>query len=306
AAMAAGLCRAFGALLLSSVPRRAPPLAPPAGPPGGWLAAARRGLGVSAPRCTTDPMWKCRVKYTVRPVGMKKTGGRDHTGRIRVRGIGGGHKQRYRMIDFQRLRYEEGAPPEPFTEKVINVRYDPCRRPTVGSPCRSADIALVAGGNRKRWIIATENMQPGDIIKNSSHIGRMAVSANEGDAYPLGALPVGTLICNLESHPGKGAQYIRAAGTCGVLLRKVNGTAIVQLPSKRHMQVLETCVATVGRVSNVDHNKRVIGKAGRNRWLGKRPHTGLWHRKGGWAGRKIRPLPPMKSYVNLPRVTTQE
>ncbi|KAF1408214.1 39S ribosomal protein L2, mitochondrial, partial [Spheniscus humboldti] len=237
-------------------------------------------------------------------------------GRIRVRGIGGGHKRRYRMIDFQRLRYEEEAPPQPFSEKVINVRYDPCRRavapvvsphpPTVGSPCRSADIALVAGGNRKRWIIATENMQPGDIIKNSSHIGRMAVSANEGDAYPLGALPVGTLICNLESHPGKGAQYIRAAGTCGVLLRKVNGTAIVQLPSKRHMQVLETCVATVGRVSNVNHNKRVIGKAGRNRWLGKRPHTGLWHRKGGWAGRKIKPLPPMKSYVNLPRVPAQE
>ncbi|XP_064302632.1 large ribosomal subunit protein uL2m [Phalacrocorax carbo] len=295
---AAGLCRAFGALLLSAAPRRARlPAAPPPCLPGAALAAARRGLSGSEPRCTTDPLWKCRVKYTVRPIGMKKTGGRDHTGRIRVRGIGGGHKRRYRMIDFQRLRYEEGAPPQPFTEKVINVRYD---------PCRSADIALVAGGSRKRWIIATENMQPGDIIKNSSHIGRMAVSANEGDAYPLGALPIGTLICNLESHPGKGAQYIRAAGTCGVLLRKVNGTAIVQLPSKRHMQVLETCVATVGRVSNVDHNKRVIGKAGRNRWLGKRPHTGLWHRKGGWAGRKIKPLPPMKSYVNLPRITAQE
>ncbi|XP_071596094.1 large ribosomal subunit protein uL2m [Heliangelus exortis] len=300
--MAAALCRAFGGLLLSAAPRRprlpalprVPPLVPP---PGGALEVARRGLGVSAPRCTTDPMWKCRVKYTVRPVGMKKTGGRDHTGRIRVRGIGGGHKRRYRMIDFQRLRYEEGAPQQPFTEKVINVRYD---------PCRSADIALVAGGNRKRWIIATENMQAGDVITNSSHIGRMAVLANEGDAYPLGALPVGTLICNLESHPGKGAQYIRAAGTCGVLLRKVNGTAIVQLPSKRLMQVLETCVATVGRVSNVDHNKRVIGKAGRNRWLGKRPHTGLWHRKGGWAGRKIKPLPPMKSYVNLPRVGVQQ
>ncbi|CAM9901391.1 unnamed protein product [Bubo scandiacus] len=301
--MAAGLCRAFGALLLSAAPRSAArlpalPRAPP-GPPWGALAAACRGLGASAPRCTTNPLWKCRVKYTVRPVGMKKTGGRDHTGRIRVRGIGGGHKRRYRMIDFQRLRYEEGAPPQPFTEKVIDVRYDPCRQV-------SADIALVAGGNRKRWIIATENMQPGDIITNSNHIGRMAVSANEGDAHPLGALPVGTLICNLESHPGKGAQYIRAAGTCGVLLRKVNGTAIVQLPSKRHMQVLETCVATVGRVSNVDHNKRVIGKAGRNRWLGKRPHTGLWHRKGGWAGRKIKPLPPMKSYVNLPRVTAQQ
>ncbi|OXB55192.1 hypothetical protein ASZ78_016328 [Callipepla squamata] len=273
--MAAALCRAFGALALSAPRAAASRLA--AGPPlpaGGAVAAAWRGLCGSAPRRTTDPMWKCRVKYTVRPVGMKKTGGRDHTGRIRVRGIGGGHKRRYRMIDFQRLR--------------------------------SADIALVAGGNRKRWIIATENMQAGDLIKNSSHIGRMAVLANEGDAYPLGALPVGTLICNLESHPGKGAQYIRAAGTCGVLLRKVNGTAIVQLPSKRHMQVLETCVATVGRVSNVNHNKRVIGKAGRNRWLGKRPHTGLWHRKGGWAGRKIKPLPPMKSYVNLPRITAQQ
>ncbi|NXK20354.1 RM02 protein, partial [Arenaria interpres] len=245
-------------------------------------------------------MWKCRVKYTVRPVGMKKTGGRDHTGRIRVRGIGGGHKRRYRMIDFQRLRYEEGAPPEPFTERVINVRYDPCRRVRgVGSACGSADIALVAGGNRKRWIIATENMQPGDLIKNSPHIGRMAGVAR---VWPGGG---GRSFSSSALHWG-GHNWNPASRTCGVLLRKVNGTAIVQLPSKRHMQVLETCVATVGRVSNVDHNKRVIGKAGRNRWLGKRPHTGLWHRKGGWAGRKIRPLPPMKSYVNLPRVTVQE
>ncbi|XP_062429443.1 large ribosomal subunit protein uL2m isoform X2 [Rhea pennata] len=254
----ARLCRAFGALLLPAAARSCPA-------PAAAAAAALRGgpwreLSASVPRRTTDPLWKCRVKYTVRPVGMRKTGGRDHTGRIRVRGIGGGHKRRYRMIDFQRLRYEDGAPAAPFEEKVVNVRYD---------PCRSADIALVAGGNRKRWIIATENMQPGDVLKNSPHIGRMA-------------------------------------GTCGVLLRKVNGTAIVQLPSKRHMQVLETCVATVGRVSNVDHNKRVIGKAGRNRWLGKRPHTGLWHRKGGWAGRKIKPLPPMKSYVNLPRAAGLE
>ncbi|RXM32990.1 39S ribosomal protein L2, mitochondrial [Acipenser ruthenus] len=165
---------------------------------------------------------------------------------------------------------------------------------------RSADIALVAGGSRKRWIIATENMQVGDVIKTSRTIGRMAVSANEGDSYPLGALPIGSLFNNLEIYPGKGAQYVRAAGTCGVLLRKVNGTAIVQLPSKRQIQVLETCMATVGRVSNVDHNKRIIGKAGRNRWLGIRPSSGLWQRKGGWAGRKIKPIPPMKSYVNLP------
>ncbi|KAF6115091.1 mitochondrial ribosomal protein L2 [Phyllostomus discolor] len=132
------------------------------------------------------------------------------------------------MIDFLRFRPEQEAKPGPFEEKVILVRYD---------PCRSADIALVAGGSRKRWIIATENMQVGDIILNSDHIGRMAVAPREGDAHPLGALPIGTLINNVESEPGRGAQYIRAAGTCGVLLRKVNGTAIIQLPSKRQMQV---------------------------------------------------------------------
>lgn len=255
-----------------------------------------RPILTSVALSATSVSWKSRTKYTVMPVKMRKSGGRNHTGQIQVHGIGGGHKQRYRMIDFLRFRPEHESKPGPFEEKVIAVRYD---------PCRSADIALVAGGNRKRWIIATENMKAGDTVLNSDHIGRMAVAAREGDAHPLGALPVGTLINNVESEPGRGAQYIRAAGTCGVLLRKVNGTAIIQLPSKRQMQVLETCIATVGRVSNVDHNKRVIGKAGRNRWLGKRPNSGLWQRKGGWAGRKIRPLPPMKSYVKLPSAAAQ-
>lgn len=257
-------------------------------PPMQW-----RGFFTGVPLAQNSRFWKQRAKYTIRPIGKKKTGGRDHTGKLCTAGIGGGHKQRYRIVDFQRLTFEKNTEKQSFEEKVIEVRYD---------PCRSADIALVAGGSRKRWIIATENMQTGDIIKTSSVIGRMAVSASEGDSYALGALPVGTLVNNLELYPGKGAQYIRAAGTCGVLLRKVNGTAIVQLPSKQQVQVLETCMATVGRVSNVNHNKRIIGKAGRNRWLGNRPSSGLWKRKGGWAGRKIKPLPPMKSYVNLASV----
>ncbi|XP_055469039.1 39S ribosomal protein L2, mitochondrial [Psammomys obesus] len=264
--------------------------------PSALVLPFRRPLHLSVDCNANLVSWKSRTKYTVKPVKMRKSGGRDHTGRIRVHGIGGGHKQNYRMIDFLRFRPEKETEPEPFEEKVIVVRYD---------PCRSADIALVAGGSRKRWIIATENMKAGDTILNSNRIGRMAVAAHEGDAHPLGALPVGTLINNVESQPGRGAQYIRAAGTCGVLLRKVNGTAVIQLPSKRQMQVLESCTATVGRVSNVNHNQRIIGKAGRNRWLGKRPDSGLWHRKGGWAGRKIRPLPPMKSYVKLPSAAAQ-
>uniref|UniRef100_A0A8C6TBK3 Mitochondrial ribosomal protein L2 n=1 Tax=Neogobius melanostomus TaxID=47308 RepID=A0A8C6TBK3_9GOBI len=217
-----------------------------------------RGFLTTATLDQNQRTWKNREKYTIRPIGMRKTGGRDHTGKIRTHGIGGGHKQRYRWVDFQRLRYDLNQEEKPFEER--------------GS-CKSADVALVAG-----------------------------VSANEGDAYPLGALPVGALVNNLEIHPGKGSQYIRAAGTSGVLLRKVNGTAIVQLPSKQQVQVQETCMVTVGRVSNIDHNKEHIGKAGRNRWFGVRPSSGLWQRKGGWAGRKIKPLPPMKNYVNLPSI----
>lgn len=250
-----------------------------------------RGFMTSVCQLQNRTLWKQREKYTIRPIGIKKTGGRDYTGRIKTHGIGGGHKQRYRIIDFQRLRCEEGKEQQVMVEKVLEVRYD---------PCRSADIALVAGGNRKRWIIASQNMEAGDLIQSCRGIGRMAVLAREGDAHPVGALPVGTIIHNLELYPGRGAQYIRAAGTCGVLLRKVSGTAIIQLPSKHQIQVLETCVATVGRVSNVEHNKRIIGKAGTNRWLGIRPSSGRWQRKGGWAGRKIRPLPAMKSYINLP------
>uniref|UniRef100_A0A2D4JVN8 Large ribosomal subunit protein uL2 n=1 Tax=Micrurus paraensis TaxID=1970185 RepID=A0A2D4JVN8_9SAUR len=290
------LIRTFGSLLLSSSPHF--PQIPASFRPLYLISQLdlSREISTSTSVLARDPLWKCRTKYTIKPIPKPKTGGRDHTGRVRVHGIGGGNKQCYRMIDFQRLRYPDAADPSPFEEKVLLVRYD---------PCRSGHIALVAGEKRKRWIIATENMVAGDIIKTSGKIERMAVSANDGDSYPVGALPLGTLINNLESHPGKGAQYIRAAGTCGVLLRKVSGTAIIQLPSKRQIQVLETCMATVGRVSNVEHNQRNLGKAGRNRWLGKRPDSGLWHRKGGWAGRKIRPLPAIKSYVNLPAPASQ-
>ncbi|EDL23517.1 mitochondrial ribosomal protein L2, isoform CRA_c [Mus musculus] len=133
--------------------------------PPALVSPSYRPVHMSADRSAKFVSWKSRTKYTVKPVKMRKSGGRDHTGRIRVHGIGGGHKQNYRMIDFLRFRPEKEKAPEPFEEKVVVVRYD---------PCRSADIALVAGGSRKRWIIATENMKAGDTILNSNHIGRMA------------------------------------------------------------------------------------------------------------------------------------
>ncbi|XP_022100535.1 39S ribosomal protein L2, mitochondrial-like isoform X2 [Acanthaster planci] len=228
--------------------------------------------------------WKNTPKYTIRPLGLKKSAGRNRTGRITVTGRGGGHKRRYRMIDFKRIGPEKG---EPLVEKVLGIRYD---------PCRTANIALIAGGNRKRWILATVNMEAGDIIKTSGAIGRMTVAANEGDAYPLGALPIGCLVHNIELFEGEGGRFVRAAGTSAQLIRKTGGQVILQLPSKQQISVSEKCMATVGRVSNENHNKKPIGKAGRNRWLGRRPSSGLWQRKGGWAGRKIKPIPPIKVY----------
>ncbi|XP_077984402.1 large ribosomal subunit protein uL2m-like [Glandiceps talaboti] len=225
-------------------------------------------------------------KYTVRPIGFNQTGGRDHTGKIRTHGRGGGHKQRYRMVDFNRLKPEDD---KDVTEKVMKIMYD---------PNRTANIALIAGGNRKRYITATVNMKEGDIVKTSRHIGRMTVAANEGDAYCLGALPVGTLVNSVELLPGHGASIARAAGTCCQLIRKAGGQVILQMPSKQQISVSERCVATVGRVSNQFHNKIILGTAGKLRQLGWRPQSGWWQRKGGWAGRKIRPLPPMKVFLD--------
>lgn len=317
------------------------------------------------------------------------------TGRVRTHGIGGGHKQKYRMIDFQRLRYEAPDGGRPFEEKVVEVRYDPCRwdlprlpprmpsgqRERRSSPVslrnkRSADIALVAGGNRKRWIIATETMQAGNIIKTSGVIGRMAGRKPPPEIFPGnrwrwrvktcdlcsvgqwgGCIPAGGSSCgDAGQQPGGPTREGGRIHTCcrwsnHLPLRRLWEELLLQLwmcffrnqrrfaaEGERHgdrpasvkaagsgeggvkessrarpllswrprcgpPQVLETCMVTVGRVSNVDHNKRVIGKAGRNRWLGIRPSSGLWQRKGGWAGRKIKPLPPMKSYVNRPSIS---
>ena len=130
-----------------------------------------------------------------------------------------------------------------------------------------------------------------------THVLLLAVRPEEGCSYPVGSLPIGTLVNTVERFPGDGGRMARSAGVTASILRKTaDGMVIIRLPSKREVMVSEKCTATVGRVSNIYHNKRVIGKAGRNRWLGIRPKSGRWHRKDGRFGRKIKPPKPVVVY----------
>ncbi|XP_050091450.1 39S ribosomal protein L2, mitochondrial [Anopheles aquasalis] len=222
-------------------------------------------------------------EYTVEPLNVTNLAGRDpETGRLIAKGIGGGIKHKYHWIKWVRDGPSEGPPQ---VEKVIDV---------IDDGCRTAKVALVAVGNEMKYILATENMKPGDLIKTSRFIPRIPVRANEGDAYPLGALQVGTQIHCLEKYPGQSCHLIHAAGSYGTILRKFGDLVVVQLPSKQEFAFQQTCMATVGRLSNVAHAKTPIGSAQKNRELGNRPRSGLWQRKDGRHGRKIRRLPPMR------------
>lgn len=145
-------------------------------------------------------------------------------------------------------------------------------------------------------------MFPEQVIHNLD----IVVRPNDGDAYPLGALPVGTRIHCLEKNPGQPCHLIHAAGTFGTILRKFDDKVVVQLPSKREFAFDRTCMATVGRLSNVEHNKEHVGSAQRMREMGNRPRSGLWKRKEGKHGRKIRRLPPMTTIAPPPLPKEQE
>ena len=171
--------------------------------------------------------------------------------------------------------------------------------------CRTSNVALVAVGDELKYILATENMKPGDLIKTSRYIPRIPVRAKEGDAYPLGALPVGTQVHCVEKNPGHPSHYIHAAGTYGTILRKFDDRVVVQLPTKKEFGFMQTCMATVGRLSNIDHGRTHIGTPQKLRELGYRPRSGLWHRKTGRHGRKIKRLPPMK-LMDQPKAKPEE
>lgn len=204
-------------------------------------------------------------------VGLTKKSGRNHFGRITSRRRGGGHKRLYRIIDFKRDK--TGIP-----AKVAFVEYD---------PNRSARIALLHyADGEKRYILAPVGLNVGDQI-----LAGDTADIKPGNALKLARIPVGTVIHNVELHPGRGGQFCRAAGAYAQLVAKEGAYALLRLPSGEVRKILSHCMATVGQVGNIQHENMTLGKAGRNRWLGKRPEVRgvamnpVDHPMGGGEGR---------------------
>lgn len=202
---------------------------------------------------------------------LRKRGGRNNKGRMTVRNVGGGHKRMYRVIDFRRDK--DNCP-----ATVKTIEYD---------PNRSARIALVVyADGEKRYIIAPQGLKIGQKIMSGS-----GVAPEMGNSLPLAEIPLGTVIHNIELRPGQGAAMARSAGAYAQLTAREGKHAILRLPSGETRMVLVTCRATVGSVSNSDHNLESSGKAGRTRWLGRRPRTRgvvmnpVDHPMGGGEGR---------------------
>lgn len=186
-------------------------------------------------------------------VKLKKTGGRNHYGRITTRHIGGGHKRKYRIIDFKRDKLD-------IPGKVASIEYD---------PNRSANIALINYlDGEKRYIIAPLGLKVGDTVVSSK---KPDTEIKEGNAMPLQYIPLGTFIHNVELKPGKGGQIARSAGNYSQLIAKEGSYGHVRLPSGEVRLIHLTCMATIGQVGNIEHENISVGKAGRSRWLGIRP-----------------------------------
>ncbi|GAB4404748.1 MAG: 50S ribosomal protein L2 [Bacteroidia bacterium] len=202
---------------------------------------------------------------------MSKSGGRNRTGKMTVRYVGGGHKRRYRLVDFKRDKF--GIP-----ATVNAIEYD---------PNRTARIALLFyADGEKRYILAPENLKVGQQV-----ISGESVEPALGNTMMLKNIPLGTSIHNIELHPGKGGMMARSAGTFAQLTAKEGKYCILRMPSGETRMVLGTCLATIGVVSNAEHQNIELGKAGRKRWLGRRPRNRgvamnpVDHPMGGGEGR---------------------
>ena len=204
-------------------------------------------------------------------VGKKSTGGRNNQGKMTMGYLGGGHKRRYRLIDFKRTK--DGIP-----AVVKSIEYD---------PNRSARIALLYyADGEKTYILAPNGLQVGTSVMSGS-----TAAPEVGNALPLSVIPIGTVVHNIELRPGQGAKMARSAGTFAQLVSREDNYAILKMPSGEVRKILSACKATIGSVGNSDHALEKSGKAGRSRWLGRRPHNRgvvknpVDHPMGGGEGR---------------------
>ena len=202
---------------------------------------------------------------------LSKKGGRNNNGRVTARHQGGGHKRLYRLVDFKRDNFGVKG-------KVSRIEYD---------PNRTAHIALVVFENGdKRYILAPQGLRPGDAVMSGP-----GAEIRPGNALPLSSIRVGTMLHNIEMKPGKGGQMARSAGSSVQLMGKEGERAVLKLPSGEFRRVDIRCLATIGVMGNADHSNRTVGKAGRSRWLNKRPHVRgvamnpVDHPHGGGEGR---------------------
>lgn len=185
--------------------------------------------------------------------GKKNISGRDNTGKIVIRFRGGGHKRRVRIIDFKRNKYNVSA-------KVISIEYD---------PNRSARISLLHYiDGEKKYVISPRKIKIGQVLLSGKD-----VKVIPGNSLPIQKIPLGTLLHNIELRPKKGGQLVRSAGTSAQLLFKEENYASIKMPSGEHRKIHTTCYATIGQVSNPTHGLKYLGKAGKKRWLGYRPHN---------------------------------
>ena len=204
-------------------------------------------------------------------MAQTRSGGRNHTGKMTMRYIGGGHKQSYRLIDFKRDKFD-------IPGTIKSVEYD---------PNRTAHIALVVyADGEKRYIIAPAGVKVGQTI-----VSGKTATPEVGNAMYLQDIPLGTVIHNLELRPGAGAAMARSAGSYAQLTNRDGKYAVIKLPSGETRLILNTCLATIGSISNADHTNQTYGKAGKKRWAGRRPRTRpvamnpVDHPMGGGEGR---------------------
>lgn len=206
----------------------------------------RRGMSVSS----FEGLTKTKPERSlVAPLSQR--GGRNRTGRLTVRHRGGGHKRRYRVIDFRRDKFD-------IPGRVTTIEYD---------PNRSARIALVVyDDGERRYMLAPTGLKVGDTVMSGPR-----AEVHTGNALPIRSIPLGTTIHNIEIYPGRGGQFVRSAGNSAQLVAKEGAMAQVRLPSGEVRYIDMNCLATIGQVSNAEHAQVTVGKAGRNRWMGKRP-----------------------------------